>query len=267
MVSFVTTLCILFSFTVSLIVPLLLGRHFIKKYGVNLFTMMTGVGIFIVFSLILERILHAYILQINTHTASYLNSHPWGYALYGAFAAGIFEEVGRFIGFLFIIKDARKWSDGIGYGIGHGGVEAILLGGLNNLNLLIASIMIDLGIYHSIGSGLTLSEQNLKTALIDSSSYIFLVSGVERVVAFTFQIGLSLVILLAVINIGYKRYLLLMLAILLHVIMDIPAALFQKGACSLWFTEIYALVLAILSFVFIIYSKRKNLFKKSEEIS
>lgn len=58
-----------------------------------------------------------------------------------AFTAGLFEGVGRYLGYRFLMrKDAKTWAQGVMYGIGHGGFEAILLvgilGGINTLVLM-----------------------------------------------------------------------------------------------------------------------------------
>lgn len=44
--------------------------------------------------------------------------------------AGLFEETARYLAYRFAIPDARSWNAAVTYGAGHGGSEAILLGGL-----------------------------------------------------------------------------------------------------------------------------------------
>ncbi|HLE16057.1 MAG TPA: YhfC family glutamic-type intramembrane protease, partial [Anaerolineales bacterium] len=51
-------------------------------------------------------------------------------ALILGLSAGSFEELARWAGYRWWVKDARSWSRGLLYGAGHGGVEALLLGGL-----------------------------------------------------------------------------------------------------------------------------------------
>lgn len=41
--------------------------------------------------------------------------------------AGIFETAGRFIGLRFLLGRRQEWKNGIAYGIGHGGLEAVVL--------------------------------------------------------------------------------------------------------------------------------------------
>src|SRR6185312_119777 len=55
-----------------------------------------------------------------------------------ALTAGIFEEVGRYIGYRwFMRREEKTWNKAIMYGLGHGGLESILLvGGLSLLTLV-----------------------------------------------------------------------------------------------------------------------------------
>ena len=51
-------------------------------------------------------------------------------AIIAGLSAGVFEEVTRYLVMRFWAKDARSWRKGVLLGAGHGGAEAILLGGL-----------------------------------------------------------------------------------------------------------------------------------------
>src|SRR5574339_951081 len=42
--------------------------------------------------------------------------------------AGVFEETARYILFKFILKNSSSWKEGVLVGLGHGGIEAFLLG-------------------------------------------------------------------------------------------------------------------------------------------
>lgn len=43
-------------------------------------------------------------------------------------AAGLFEEVARWIAYRYFLRTARTWKEALMFGAGHGGIEAILLG-------------------------------------------------------------------------------------------------------------------------------------------
>ncbi|MDY0394182.1 YhfC family glutamic-type intramembrane protease [Virgibacillus halophilus] len=102
-------------------VPVAFLIFFHRRFTVSWKHVLVGAGIFIVFALILEKMLHAYVLDMNPVTMKWVKN-PYFYALYGGLAAGVFEEVGRFIGFRYILQKSHDWEDGISYGIGHGGI-------------------------------------------------------------------------------------------------------------------------------------------------
>ncbi|MCL5076322.1 MAG: YhfC family intramembrane metalloprotease [Chloroflexi bacterium] len=45
-----------------------------------------------------------------------------------AATAGLFEEIGRYLGYIYLIKKEKSWRNALMYGIGHGGLESVLLG-------------------------------------------------------------------------------------------------------------------------------------------
>src|SRR5215471_4796285 len=54
--------------------------------------MLVGAAVFLVFSQVLEKALHVYLLKTNPTTAAWLKTHGVAFALYGCLAAGLFEE-------------------------------------------------------------------------------------------------------------------------------------------------------------------------------
>ncbi|UJL46812.1 YhfC family intramembrane metalloprotease [Virgibacillus sp. NKC19-16] len=109
-------------------VPLFCTIYFIRKYRISWKPILIGIMVFIVFSQILEQMLHRYVFGINPSLSEWLKN-PYLFALYGCLATGVFEEIGRYIGFRYLLKKYRDWKDGIAYGIGHGGVEVLLFVG------------------------------------------------------------------------------------------------------------------------------------------
>jgi hypothetical protein len=81
--------------------------------------------------------------------------------------AGLSEESFRYIVLRWWAKDARRWRDVVLYGAGHGGVEAIILGGLVIYTFFsIFSIRgIDLATLYT-GSELALAEQQVNLLLV-----------------------------------------------------------------------------------------------------
>jgi uncharacterized membrane protein YhfC len=50
-------------------------------------------------------------------------------------AAGVCEEGARWVGYRWLVPRARSWPEGLMFGAGHGGAEAIILGGLAGVAL------------------------------------------------------------------------------------------------------------------------------------
>lgn len=219
-------LCILF--------PILVLLYLRKKEKLDLKPFFTGMIIFFVFALVLEQILHYIVL------GSSLVENPIVFGLYGALAAGIFEETGRFVAFKTILKDKHEWKDGIAYGIGHGGIEAMLLGGVPSIILVINCLVNS----DSIAAGANVSAT--------------LIGLVERIFAFGIQLGLSMVVLYAI---RYRKNIFFVLAILLHALVDFPAVLYQKQMISnILVIEAYVAVCFIMAVIFLL--KSKKIFRK-----
>ncbi|MDR3240198.1 MAG: YhfC family intramembrane metalloprotease [Clostridiales bacterium] len=211
--------------------PMILFIFFRKKFGAKVVPMAFGVAGFIVFALILESLLHTIVLRRDENGVIALLGSPFLYTLYGTMAAGVFEETARFLSFLFLKKKYAGVGTGLAYGVGHGGAEAILVAGLPMISNLALSVMINFNI-----GGITEMLGDLPQAadgisqLISTPSYLFLISGVERVGAIAIQISLSVLVWYAVCLEG-KRWL-YPAAVLLHALVDVPAALMQTGVLT-----------------------------------
>lgn len=230
----VSTLSIIYmaiSTVLALLVPIVVIVFMGVKKRLKWKAMLFGALLFVVFALMLERIMHVLVLGADP-TQSIIYKNPILYMLYGGFAAGIFEETARLLGFKYLIKvrDNESINTGISYGLGHGGIEAILIGGIAAVGNLVTSIMLNGGMLKSVTA--TMSGQQLDTfnqginGLINTPSYMFMISGVERMVALVLQIALSLFVFKAVVE---KKWQYFAYAILIHAGIDMFAVLYQKS--------------------------------------
>lgn len=117
-----------------------------------------------------------------------------GYAWIAASAltAGLFEEVGRWAGYRWLVKRERTFRVGVMFGLGHGGIEAMLLVGVSLAVSLVLYVLLASG--HSPALPVEAQEKLLKsmTALRATD----LAAGVaERVMAMTVHVALSLLVL------------------------------------------------------------------------
>lgn len=145
MVSTFSIIGMIFSLLLIFLVPIGLVIYFYRKEKIYLPAVLVGALVFLVFQ-ILTRI----------QLINYLSTMDWFAEMaesmiflifFFAFTAGIFEEVGRYLGFKFPLKNHLSWKNGVAFGIGHGGFEAIALVGITTINNLIASIMINTGTF------------------------------------------------------------------------------------------------------------------------
>jgi uncharacterized membrane protein YhfC len=242
------------SAVISIGLPAALFIFIYKKYNAKFLPMITGVAAFVIFALVLEQAVHAVVLgktAIRQNTPVYI--------LYGIFMAGIFEETARFISFKILKRKYYGIETGLAYGIGHGGIEAILLAGVTMIGNIIFSVTINSGNAEMLTSKLTgdaLANTNYAiNALVTTAPYVFLFSGIERMMAITVQITLSILVFYSV----YKEKLWLFpLAIVLHAIVDISAMLMQTGIIkSILLVEGTVFVCAVLLVIFTLYLHKR----------
>lgn len=148
-----------------------------------------------------------------------------------AVSAGIFEETARFVAMRFLLKK-QSLHNGIVFGLGHGGIEALLLVGIPAI-----------------------------THPLMSSTPLF-ASGMERLCAMTIHVCLSIIVLL-----GVKRKQLYFcgLAIVIHSLINFIIGYFTRNQ-SLVFIEL-TLVLLTVILCFITYQfSRRNLNNEKMEV-
>ena len=243
------SLCI----SIALTVVLLIVVH--KKTKARMAMAVIGAATFFLFAMVLEQILHAVVLGVGGER---ITGNIWIYGLYGGLAAGLFEEVGRFVAMRFAMKKQLNLPNALMYGVGHGGIEAILIVGLASVSNLVTSIMINAG---TLEASLGALDQATKeatltqlSALWTTPSYQFFLSGIERIVAVTLHIALSVLVFQAV-KLGKKRYWFLAFAI--HVGVDF-ATVIAANDLNLVLVEVMLAVLVAGVVVLTVSLCRKN---------
>lgn len=207
----------------SVLLPFIFILVLRRRFKVQWLPILIGAGIFILFAMVLEQISHMLILRPEADgTIPLIAESPWLYVLYGVLAAGIFEETGRLFAFLFMKRRYKIVDSAVSYGIGHGGIEAIIIVGLGMLNTVILSLMINSGsmIVDSLPAGTVES-------ITGTPVYMYILSILERVIAISVHIGLSILVWAAVMKKG--KWWLFPLAIVLHALTNLTAAMLQAG--------------------------------------
>ncbi len=119
-------------------------------------------------------------------------------------------------------KNLNK-QNAIMYGVGHGGIEAMLLVGMACISNLVIAVMINSGQVPALlemsgvdGSTYVLAVSQM-TAVSTTPAWQFYMAGLERIAAIIFHISASYLVYLAVKEKKLPYYL---LAVLLHFLLD-----------------------------------------------
>ena len=108
-VSTLSITSMMISAVLSVLVPITLIIVLGIKKRMNWKAMLLGALLFFVFVMILESIMHRVVLGPDPATSA-LVQNKWLYMIYAGFAAGIFEETARLLGFKFLIRVSENES-------------------------------------------------------------------------------------------------------------------------------------------------------------
>lgn len=252
MVSTASLAAMFFTLLLSLFLPVGLAIYYYRKYRFSLKAFFVGAAVFFLFQIV-----------IRTPLLVFLSSQAWfselsgnlffSAVIIGGLTAGLFEECGRYLGFRFILPKELSWKNGLAYGLGHGGIEAIILVGLTYINNIVISLMINKGTFDQFVAPQLGAEASLiKSQLVNIPAHIFAAAGVERALALIIQVALSLIVLYAV---KYRRPLFLLAAILLHTVLNAGAIYLQAAGAGVWLVELYIAAIAVAAFYLIIKSR------------
>ena len=213
-VSLASIIGMCFTLLISFGLPIGLLLYAMNKLKAKMISFWIGAATFIVFALVLEQLLHVGMLN---QFGEALTGNILIKAIYGGLAAGIFEEVGRFVSMKIFMKRFLNKENAFMYGVGHGGIEAMIIVGLTTVSNLISAYMINTGLMEK---SLELFDSDIKQQTIDQLSLLwttspvdFYMAGVERVVAITLHLSLSYIVYRAVKD---GKIQLLFLSIALH---------------------------------------------------
>lgn len=211
-----------------------------KKRNAAVLPFFLGCGSFFVFAMVLEQLLHMVVLLKLGSISELLKENLWLYALYGGLAAGIFEETGRLLAMKCFMKGPARREDALMYGVGHGGMEAVLILGIPSINNLFSAILLNSGKFVSSLADDSNVQQVLEqlSPLWTLPSWQFFLGGAERIMAVCMHLALSLIVYRAVKE--KKCWYLYPCAILLHAAVNMVVVLIANHG-SLVFAELATL--------------------------
>lgn len=198
--------------------PLALGILARRKLGAGWRYFFYGALIFFVFQ-IATRV--PIVTLIGYGQAPAVQSSPAMLMLWLTFlavTAGLFEEGGRWLGYRWLMgREEKSWNKAVMYGLGHGGLESIVLvGGGTLVSLLGIRMLSKVGI-NALPQSQRETVAHQLAVLSSQPAWMPLLSAYERFWAIAIQVALS-VIVLQVFRRGNLRW--LWIAIAAHALVD-----------------------------------------------
>lgn len=244
MVSNASLLGMFVGLALSVLFPIILMIVFRKKYKIDFKAVGVGVLIFILFQMVTRIPLLSFLGNVAWFQKS-IKANIYVYGLFLALTAAAFEEVGRLVGFKFLLKERLEPKNALGYGVGHAGIESILIVGIAQVNNIIISMMINNSSFDTV-LGTTSEIAAVKDVLINTAPSMFVLGGFERVFTILFHIALSILVFQSVYLKEYKYF---VYAFLLHFLIDFIAVVLST---NIWVAEAILLVAAVLSVLYIL---------------
>lgn len=249
----------------GIVVFLIPAFWWIKTRREKLATVLVGAATWFLFAIVLESIPKTIFLNPASSLGQTIMNSAVLFTVIGAALAGIFEETGRFVAYKTILKNRTNKETGISHGIGHGGFEAFFILGLSGIQYIAYALMINSGKFQEL-IDMSLEQGMPESMLAQVTSIPDMLMGInpgyvvlpllERVFAITLHVALSVLVFYAVRD---RKIWMYGLAIILHTLFDVPAALYQFGVITnILVVEIIIAVYAIALFVIIYNVLYKN---------
>jgi len=247
MVPQLSIIFMIISAAVGIILPIAVCVYLRIRKKADLPPFVIGCVVFFLFALILESTVHQLVLG-HSPAGETIQNTTWLYALYGGLMAGLFEETGRYLAFRTVMKRyGGKDVNSLMYGIGHGGIESILLLGFAMISNITVSLMINGGTASQLTenlSGDALTQMQSSIDLLKTTpSYMFLLGGVERLSALTLHMAFSVFVWFSVFR--KNKFSLFIIAILLHALVDGLMVILQSTGMNTVLLEVCIMAMAI----------------------
>lgn len=200
---------------------------------------------------ILIRIPILMVLQTQDWFMAYAQDPGFLYVFFLAFTAGLFELAGRFTVAKLLRKKGLNYTRSLAAGLGHGGIEAMLLLGSTYITNILFCLMIRSGSFDSLvaqtaATGVDASQLYvLRDSLIQTPPAIFLLAGFERILAMTCHAGMSMVVCYSLHTGNVRKGILICLGI--HTMIDLTTGISLLSGKLLSQGTAYFIIYAILA--------------------
>lgn len=252
-----------FSLILAVLFPIILLVYWKITRKPSLLSFFIGAATFILFALILEQLLHTGVMLAigkgdMLEGQKRLSANVWVYGLYGGLCAAVFEEFGRFLAMKFCMKKSLDKENAIMYGIGHGGIEAIIILGVAEISNIATALAVNSGSIETIISALPESQRDTTmeqiATLWTTPASGFYMGGIERVIAVTLHICLSYMVYRFV---KYNEKNCFLIALGMHFLVDF-ATVIMSNYLSIMTIEIVLAVVVIAFLVFVLKMYKKE---------
>ncbi len=239
----------------TLLLPLILYVAYgVKNKGQGVWTAwLLGAAGFFLFQIIIRiPVLNA--LSLNQSFQAFAAGHYVLYCLGLAFTAGLFEVAGRYMAARIMAKQLT-FRKGFAAGMGHGGIEAILLVGMTYVNNLLYILMINSGTFDrliqqtqqlGVDTGALYAARN---ALISTEPALFYLAGYERILTMVFHVAMSLLVCYFVWR--KKDVQGILICLLLHTMVDFVAPIINGMASGYLGSLLSSTAAYVLIYVFL----------------
>lgn len=275
MVSTASMIAIIITLFITLIAPVVVWIIYgVKNKGKGVWkAFVLGAAGFVLLQMIIRMpILN--IVSLIPGFGTFVAEYYVVYCLILAMTAALFEVVARF-GVAKILQKKINYEQGVAAGLGHGGIEAILIVGMTYINNLLYAIMINSGTFAQTIEAVAATDTTgtaeaqllaIQASLVEAPSYLFYLAGYERVLTVIFHTAMSLLVCYLV----YKKKAVLgvSIAFVAHFLVDFIAPLIN-GLATPYLGEVisqgtayviiysFLTVVAIASFVVIVMIGKK----------
>jgi uncharacterized membrane protein YhfC len=208
--------------------PLALGVIVRKKLAVSWKYFWFGALVFLVFQL-LTRVPVVTVLQATVlmHLLLTSTAFTWIWLLILAITAGLFEEVGRYVGYrLLLRREPKTWSKAVMFGLGHGGLESIVVVGGQIVLTAINDVVLSTINVNSLPAAQRQGVIQLFAAINAEPFWFPLLAAWERLWTIPLHMALA-VMVVQVFRRQQMRW--LFLAILFHALVDFLAVAFPQA--------------------------------------
>lgn len=238
---------LIFASLATLVLPVVILLVLCFKHKISPKPMWFGVLAFFV-SQICLRLPILSVLKTQAWFISFAKHDTTVYIFLLAFTAGLFEETARYVGAKFCLKKEHAYRDAIGFGLGHGFCECILIVGLTEISNLTACLMVNTG---ALTASTAAGKQTINVLLSLTITALFMAVW-ERVSTVLFHVFETVLIFRGVRESKIRWY---FLALAAHTIVDSVPMLAARS--NPWLYESIIFAVGILGLVYVLKVKPK----------